>query len=606
MQDDLQSQRPSTAPDASVENGQGELSMTVFVRTYMMSILQPFASNVEELHNVVTGLSNDLAETTNKADQNGGILMENAATLATLRADLNRTTEQASTTQSLLETTREEKTALFEDHEATKVRLGDVDRRLVTAQGSVEELQASLKDTRWKLSKLRETQAEMERSIARDLNPSIDRLTANLAALDGAYNQTVQILSDTKSETQTNTKELTEFTRRYNENNDKNDHAFERITSRFQTLDERVSEAYRHLQDKDDQDALHKEQLESLKARMNAGDVAHRENQDRLNRADIAMTDHSIRASEVDKNIKELLQFKDYLSSGRDLNAIVDILTEGQRRHADDLTNLLELTDKHTQNLLQHAERLSVGDEVRDNLQARMKRCEKTIGLEPYRKEEIIEGIKQVKGQAFTQEQLRAFQTIFDEFDSDGGGSITPGELGDVMRKLGQNPTQEMLATMVDEVDADGSGEIEFDEFCTLMAKSMGKDGKIDTSKGAQSAIDNMSLLAKQKQALETINLHTSEIRRNLQEIESLKAMPTIVRVENLEKRHALMEEDVSKMGQGLELTKEYWKGLTKGLKETKRTVNMDGEMLPSASRLRTSLPAIAKRPGTSGSMTAR
>ena len=48
MQDNA-GHRPSTAPDASCENGQGEVSMTVFVRTYMMSILQPFAANVEEL-----------------------------------------------------------------------------------------------------------------------------------------------------------------------------------------------------------------------------------------------------------------------------------------------------------------------------------------------------------------------------------------------------------------------------------------------------------------------------------------------------------------------------------------------------------------------------
>lgn len=45
-----------------------------------------------------------------------------------------------------------------------------------------------------------------------------------------------------------------------------------------------------------------------------------------------------------------------------------------------------------------------------------------------------------------------------------------------VMRALGQDPTEDELEAMVEDVDEDGSGTIEVDEFIKMMAKrSKGK-----------------------------------------------------------------------------------------------------------------------------------
>jgi len=52
-------------------------------------------------------------------------------------------------------------------------------------------------------------------------------------------------------------------------------------------------------------------------------------------------------------------------------------------------------------------------------------------------------------------------------------GTIGVGQLGTVMRALGQNPTDAEIQDMVNEVDADGNGTIEFPEFLTLMARKM-------------------------------------------------------------------------------------------------------------------------------------
>jgi calmodulin len=55
----------------------------------------------------------------------------------------------------------------------------------------------------------------------------------------------------------------------------------------------------------------------------------------------------------------------------------------------------------------------------------------------------------------------------------DGDGVITTKELGDVMRSLGQKPTESDLQDMINEVDADGSGTIDFNEFLTVRVRRL-------------------------------------------------------------------------------------------------------------------------------------
>lgn len=75
--------------------------------------------------------------------------------------------------------------------------------------------------------------------------------------------------------------------------------------------------------------------------------------------------------------------------------------------------------------------------------------------------------------EALSDEQVQAFKDVFDLFDKDGSGSISTTELGDVMRSLGQNPTDAELQDMVNEVDTDQSGSIEFNEFMALMSTTI-------------------------------------------------------------------------------------------------------------------------------------
>merc|ERR1712106_216064 len=74
-------------------------------------------------------------------------------------------------------------------------------------------------------------------------------------------------------------------------------------------------------------------------------------------------------------------------------------------------------------------------------------------------------------------DQLRnaEFKEAFDEFDTDGSGTISPEELLGVLRAMGQNPTEDELLNLVMEVDTDGNGTIEFEEFLSMMKKKAGE-----------------------------------------------------------------------------------------------------------------------------------
>ncbi|OJD34143.1 calmodulin [Diplodia corticola] len=84
---------------------------------------------------------------------------------------------------------------------------------------------------------------------------------------------------------------------------------------------------------------------------------------------------------------------------------------------------------------------------------------------------------------ALSPEQVEEYKAAFAVFpsantslprppqDKNGDGDITAKELGEVMRSLGQNPTDEELNDMINELDVDHTGSIDFNEFLIMMSK---------------------------------------------------------------------------------------------------------------------------------------
>ena len=73
----------------------------------------------------------------------------------------------------------------------------------------------------------------------------------------------------------------------------------------------------------------------------------------------------------------------------------------------------------------------------------------------------------------FTDQDEHEFRTVFEIFDTDGGGEIEENEIRMVFQSLGQNPTQEEVKQLIETVDEDGGGAVDFEEFLVLMAKQM-------------------------------------------------------------------------------------------------------------------------------------
>jgi len=60
---------------------------------------------------------------------------------------------------------------------------------------------------------------------------------------------------------------------------------------------------------------------------------------------------------------------------------------------------------------------------------------------------------------------------IFSNFDKTGRGNIESKDIGEVMRALGKNPTNEEVRKILDEIDPKGEKDVSFEEFVPLMRR---------------------------------------------------------------------------------------------------------------------------------------
>ena len=75
--------------------------------------------------------------------------------------------------------------------------------------------------------------------------------------------------------------------------------------------------------------------------------------------------------------------------------------------------------------------------------------------------------------QGISDDMINEFKKIFNIFDKDKDGYITAKELGDLIRNLGQNPTEAEIQNMINEVDINNNGAIDFKEFLDIMLKKL-------------------------------------------------------------------------------------------------------------------------------------
>lgn len=74
-----------------------------------------------------------------------------------------------------------------------------------------------------------------------------------------------------------------------------------------------------------------------------------------------------------------------------------------------------------------------------------------------------------------SEDEVGDLKEAFAMFDINGDGTIELHELQQVMRKLGQNPSEAELIEMINSVDDNGDNEIDFEEFLILMKSRIGE-----------------------------------------------------------------------------------------------------------------------------------
>ena len=73
-----------------------------------------------------------------------------------------------------------------------------------------------------------------------------------------------------------------------------------------------------------------------------------------------------------------------------------------------------------------------------------------------------------------SEDQIQKIHRAFEEFDTDGSGTIDANEMRIAMRSLGVEVKSAEIRRMMNEVDDDGNGTIEFGEFLEMMTAKMG------------------------------------------------------------------------------------------------------------------------------------
>lgn len=70
-------------------------------------------------------------------------------------------------------------------------------------------------------------------------------------------------------------------------------------------------------------------------------------------------------------------------------------------------------------------------------------------------------------------EQIKELRDAFHAQDPHDTGKINSRQLGNILRSLGQLPTEAELYDLVDDIDEEGDGEIKFAEFEAMMIKRL-------------------------------------------------------------------------------------------------------------------------------------
>jgi hypothetical protein len=118
-----------------------------------------------------------------------------------------------------------------------------------------------------------------------------------------------------------------------------------------------------------------------------------------------------------------------------------------------------------------------------------------------------------------------------------------------------------------------------------------------------QSAVTSMSIKERQRDFKKRLDGHDQELAKTVQTLQEQKYELEVKgqRVSVLERELTHANKVIDELKSGLELTEEYWKGLSGGFRETHKTVNIHNELLPAKGSV--TLPTLQTPRSARGSL---
>mmetsp|Transcript_151221 Transcript_151221/g.262050 ORF Transcript_151221/g.262050 Transcript_151221/m.262050 type:complete len:651 (+) Transcript_151221:70-2022(+) len=569
--------RPSTAGSISDLQELGQESMMNFLQLHMHGILQPFSDSLQELHTNADTVAGTLRELMSKVDANTSVITQNSALIDGLRSDLTQNQDQLTATQKELKISIKN---AHEEHSRLDQKIFKVRESLQPMNLSIKEAHQAVEDSRKKI--LAKTKAEFE-----EVRATMDQHSTAHTELVQAHESTLEIVNRNDALLEKSMKDIETLLK--DVKNLKTDlelskldieRAHRKCDENDKASQERLLKAQQEMQH------THENDVKDIGKRLDAHKVLYEEVQNSLKVCEKGLADTNMLAVENGENFRKLVKHT-------------------SEKRISDFHKMQGSLDKLEADLMENARKMAIKEEVQAEIAAveekvpvlqddvefsgrRIKRIETIMGLTELKKTDpdMEGGVMLPNGVMLTPERVATFKETFSKFDSDSSGSIESSEIAQVLSSMGHEVTPDLVQMVVDDIDKDHSGEIDFDEFCLLMGKLIGPDGKVDM----QSYMKHMSDEARQNRMIELVPIMKEEIRESkgiIDEVHS-KLENATPRLHSLEGDHAQLAHEVQKLRKGLELTQEYWKGFSRGLKETKKTVRQDGETatLPNGSRM--------------------
>jgi len=530
--------------------------MNEFIKKHLAEILRPFAEHVDELHQSVDTLAGDLETTEKKATHAIDKLDEKCKQLHTTRADLDKTNTMALATKAGLDKTNSEKALLEADHSETRENLAKTHNRLLEAVAHLEKLHKGLDETNSSLGRTQTTLSNTQKHIANALEPKQKQHEETLANHESSLAATSKLLSATKRFSEDSHDEFKAHVEAREKLNRQDKERFEKIDDKMYHLSTMLTETINRLN-------THANHLRTT----NSAIGPMQEKVNNLERfrdtTQKEQKDQNTHLANLQKDFDEMkailadLQYK-----FKDMDPNFNVYEEIKMLKVN-----LAKTNSH------------VGD-----VQTAVEGAHASLPVHE-RRIQILE-----HGKDHHSEQLSYIQKVvgFDKQDVSAAPPLPPPSKT-VAPVIAPAPVAASVVTPSDTKPQRQS-----------LPKRIIKEGPTIMTKRFQDVVAQMSIKEKQKQFKERFDRHANELERtNSTLADTQKDIHERIgpRMRTMEMNIANITKDVNDLKLGMDLTEEYWKGLSRGFRETHKGVAIDRELVstPRLGSSRQTLPALAK-----------